>query len=72
MSSGNATIAAAVTNPIAPTSTVYNNVTTVTDGDLVTISSQTYSQSLYDGVILSFVVTPTVAGSLLFSYVFGR
>lgn len=72
LSNGNAVIAVKSDNTLNGSSTK-QNTTNVTETDLVALSaSMGYSQKLFDINILTFDITPTVSGPVVFSYVFGR
>jgi hypothetical protein len=67
LSSGNATLAAAGTNPTALASLALKTGTAVTDADMVAASAASgFSQTLFDGVMLTFDITPTASGPIYF------
>lgn len=71
LSNGNATLGAALSNPKGQTSTVFNGTplhgnTVFQDFDMMVIGNSAYGQTLYDGIILSFDITPVASGPVVF------
>lgn len=71
LSNGDARISTTTSNT-AEQKTLNQGSGASSDADLADLSAAAgYSQALYDAVLLTFDITPTVSGLLAFQYVFG-
>lgn len=72
MSSGDACIGATTSNTASQKILQHGNMLLGTNPELQAVSAAAgYSQNLYDQVLLTFDITPTVSGPLAFQFVLG-